>query len=98
MIRRLAQVAEVLPKDRILDIDAAEVVQPRYRREFEVVVRFETPQNFDVTLVNFVRLDYPKIANRCIAAAVPACRCFHAPRDSLNELTLRGSLSGLRRA
>src|SRR5262249_8459497 len=90
VVGSLAQVAEVLPEHGVLHADSAEVMQPRDRCEFEVVVRLQPPEHFDVALVDLVRLDRPMTAGRCVAAAVPACRCFHARRNNpANELCER---------
>src|SRR5262249_39143004 len=77
-VRLLAHVAELLAKDGVLDGCVGEVVKPRCRGEFEVVVRVEIPKDFEVWSFDCVGGDHACPVERCIAAAVSAFWGVHA--------------------
>ena len=74
----LPQVRELFPENGIFTLEVGEVVQPRDGGELEVMIRLQAPEHVDVALVDLVRRNGPMIADRFVAAAVSACRCFHA--------------------
>src|SRR5947208_397674 len=63
IVRRLAQVAEILPEDGVFYLDTRKVVQPRDGEVFEVLVWLQEPKHFDIAFVDFMRIDWPRRTN-----------------------------------